>query len=68
MEEHSFDSSTQYTIFTESDRMTLNTRETDGGNNNVIVVGSSGTGKTHNFLKPNILQCNTNMVISDAKV
>jgi len=36
-------------------------------NNNVIVVGSSGTGKTHNFLKPNILQCNTNMVISDAK-
>lgn len=67
MEEHSFDSSTQYTIFTESDRMTLNTRETDGGNNNVIVVGSSGTGKTHNFLKPNILQCNTNMVISDAK-
>lgn len=56
-----------YTIFTENDTLPLNTKETDGGNNNVIVIGSSGSGKTHNFLKPNILQCNTNMVISDAK-
>lgn len=56
-----------YTIFTENDRLPMDTRETDGGNNNVIVIGSSGSGKTHNFLKPNILQCNTNMVISDAK-
>lgn len=57
----------EYTIFTETDMLPLDTRETDGGNNNVIVIGSSGSGKTHNFLKPNILQCNTNMVISDAK-
>lgn len=56
-----------YTIFTENTTLPLDTRETDGGNNNVIVIGSSGSGKTHNFLKPNILQCNTNMVISDAK-
>lgn len=55
------------TIFTQSHSLPMDTRETDGGNNNVIVIGSSGSGKTHNFLKPNILQCNTNMVISDAK-
>ena len=28
-----------------------------GLNNNVLVLGSSGSGKTRNFLKPNLLQC-----------
>ena len=36
-------------------------------NDNVIVMGSSGTGKTHSFVKPNILQMNTNYVVADAK-
>lgn len=36
-------------------------------NDNVLVIGSSGTGKTHSFVKPNILQMNMNFVVADAK-
>lgn len=36
-------------------------------NDNVIVMGSSGTGKTYSFVKPNLLQMNTNYVVADAK-
>ena len=36
-------------------------------NDNVIVVGTSGTGKTYSFVEPNILQGNTNYVVADAK-
>ena len=36
-------------------------------NDNVIVVGTSGTGKTYSFVEPNILQVNTNYVVADAK-
>lgn len=34
-------------------------------NNNVTVVGGSGSGKSRFFVKPNILQANTNYVITD---
>ena len=36
-------------------------------NNNVLVVGPTGSGKTRNYVKPNIMQANTSMIISDAK-
>lgn len=36
-------------------------------NNNVLLVGASGRGKTRNFIKPNIMQMNSNYVISDPK-
>ena len=36
-------------------------------NDNVVVLGSSGTGKTYSFVKPNILQMNMNYVVADAK-
>lgn len=36
-------------------------------NDNVLVLGTSGTGKTYSFVEPNILQGNTNYVIADAK-
>lgn len=36
-------------------------------NNNVLVVGRSGSGKTRYLVKPNLLQCNTSYVISDPK-
>lgn len=36
-------------------------------NDNVIVMGSSGTGKTYSFVKPNLLQMNMNFVVADAK-
>lgn len=36
-------------------------------NDNVIIVGSSGTGKTTSIVEPNILQCNGSVIVSDAK-
>ena len=38
-----------------------------GLNNNVLVLGSSGSGKTRNFLKPNLLQCKGSYVVLDSK-
>ena len=36
-------------------------------NLNVLVCGGSGAGKTRFFCKPNVMQCNTSMVILDPK-
>lgn len=36
-------------------------------NNNVLVVGGSGSGKTRYFVKPNLLQCHGSYVITDPK-
>ncbi len=38
-----------------------------GLNNNVLVLGSSGSGKTRGFLKPNLLQCAGSYVVLDSK-
>lgn len=38
-----------------------------GLNNNVLVLGCSGSGKTRNFLKPNLLQCEGSYVVLDSK-
>ena len=38
-----------------------------GLNNNVLVLGCSGAGKTRNFLKPNLLQCHGSYVVLDFK-
>ena len=38
-----------------------------GLNNNVLVLGCSGSGKTRNFLKPNLLQCHGSYVVLDSK-
>ena len=54
------------TIFSNSSNLTLDTWKS-GMNNNVIVVGSSGSGKTRKFIKPNILQKNTSYIITDVK-
>lgn len=35
------------------------------GNNNVLVVGAAGTGKSRFFIKPNVLQMNASYVITD---
>ena len=44
----------------------LNTMETQL-NNNVLVVGASGAGKTRSIVSPNILQAHGSYVISDPK-
>ena len=41
-------------------------QETDR-NNNVIVIGGSGSGKTRYFVKPNILQSNASYFVTDPK-
>lgn len=38
-----------------------------GVNNNVLVVGSSGSGKTRSIVEPNLLQANGSYVVSDPK-
>lgn len=36
-------------------------------NNNDLVIGPSGSGKTRGYVKPNIIQCNESMIITDTK-
>lgn len=38
-----------------------------GINNNVLIFGPSGAGKTRHYVKPNLLNSNESMVISDTK-
>lgn len=51
-------------IFTNSVFMSIDTRKTRK-NNNVLVIGGSGTGKSRFVVKPNIMQANTSFVITD---
>ena len=45
------------TILAQNHMLSCNTRQT-GLNNNMLVIGPSGAGKTRNVLKPNLLQMN----------
>lgn len=56
----------QNMIFTATEQMSIDTRKTMR-NNNVLVIGGSGAGKTRFFLKPNILQMHCSYVITDPK-
>lgn len=38
-----------------------------GLNNNTLVLGCSGSGKTRNHLKPNLMQCNGSYIVLDTK-
>lgn len=51
-------------IFSETVSMSMNTRKTRR-NNNVMVIGGSGTGKSRFVAKPNLLQANCSFVITD---
>ena len=44
--------------------LSMNTRQTFR-NNNVLVLGGSGTGKSRYLIKPNMLQANASFVITD---
>lgn len=60
-------------ILTATESLTMNSRPKDPGtarNKNVLVVGGSGSGKTRFFIKPNLLQCDSekypvSFVVSD---
>ncbi len=51
-------------ILTDQVFLSMNTRQTRR-NNNVMVVGGSGAGKSRFFVKPNLLQANCSYVITD---
>lgn len=53
-------------LFTQTEKMSLNTRKTFK-NNNTLVIGGSGSGKTRFFVKPNLMQMNSSFVITDPK-
>lgn len=47
-------------------QMTLDTRHTDL-NNNILVIGGSGSGKTYRFVKPQLMQMSSSFIITDPK-
>ena len=53
-------------ILTQTVRIGLNGRK-HRRNLNTLVVGGSGAGKTRFYAKPNVMNCNTSMVILDPK-
>lgn len=57
---------TTYRILAKDRRINNNTWVT-GLNNNDMIIGPSGAGKTRGYVKPNILQCNESMIITDTK-
>lgn len=58
--------SPQATILGRGRELSHDTRST-GLNNNVLVIGPSGAGKTRHVLKPNLLQMSSSYVVLDAK-
>lgn len=53
-------------ILTQNVQLSMNSSVTRR-NNNVLVVGGSGSGKTRFMIKPNLLQANCSFVITDPK-
>ena len=53
-------------ILTKTEKFSINSRKTMR-NNNILVVGGSGTGKTRFVLKPNLMQMHSSYVITDPK-
>ena len=62
-------------ILTQTEKLTMNNRSKDpktARNKNVLVIGGSGSGKTRFWLKPNLMQCNSekypcSFVVTDPK-
>ena len=54
------------TILANGHTLSCDTRLT-GLNNNMLVIGPSGAGKTRNVLKPNLLQMNASYIVLDTK-
>ena len=51
-------------IFTQSERVSLYNRET---NNNTLILGGAGSGKTRNYVMPNVLQAHSSYIVTDPK-
>ena len=57
---------TGYRILADGQQVSNDTWAT-GLNNNDVIIGPSGAGKTRGYVLPNILQCNESMIICDTK-
>lgn len=57
---------TNYRILAKNELISNDTRMT-GLNNNDVIIGPSGAGKTRGYVMPNILQMNGSMVVADTK-
>lgn len=57
---------TGYRILAAGIQVSNDTWET-GINNNDVIIGPPGAGKTRGYVIPNIMQCNESMVIADTK-
>ena len=57
---------TRNRILSQNIQMTLDTRHTDL-NNNILVIGGSGSGKTYRFVKPQLMQMSSSFIITDPK-
>lgn len=56
----------QNILLTATEGLNIDTRKTQR-NNNVLVIGGSGSGKTRFYVKPNLMQLHTSYVITDPK-
>ena len=57
-------------ILTQTESLTMNNRPKDpktARNKNVLIIGGSGSGKTRFWLKPNLMQCHSSVVVTDPK-
>ena len=57
-------------LLTSTERLQMNGRPSSpkyARNKNVLIIGGSGSGKTRFFIKPNALQMNSSLVITDPK-
>lgn len=57
---------TRNRILSQNMRYSLDTKQTDL-NNNMMIIGGSGSGKTFRYVKPNILQMSSSFIITDPK-
>ena len=57
---------TRNRILSKHVQMSMDTRYTNL-NNNILVIGGSGTGKTYRFVKPLIMQQSSSFIITDPK-
>lgn len=62
--EHDKEMYSQNIIMSKTFRRPMNSRKLIG-NNNVVIVGAAGTGKSRFIMKPNICQMNASYVITD---
>ena len=64
MQEHIGEDASRSIILSENFRRPMDPRKLNG-NNNVLVAGSAGSGKTRSVIEPNILQMNASYVVTD---